>query len=288
VEESHDDMATRVQRWIEDTGYPLEMRVVAAVNNAGFPPGWWHEANFSYRDINSGTHREGDLRLGVRTLGEIDVDVTVCIECKNTSAPWVVFRQPAIELVFHAVPLFNFSMGAGATMAFSEQHYRQLDGYRRELGVRLGSVMPRHRRPGFAVAEAFKKPRDKDTANSAVRQAAAAARGLCNDRTESGDTLGPTLAMYVPVVITTSQLYDSSLEESSGQVALSAVERSSVSVIDGAGHETSVTVVNESAIHSLFADCLPLLDHLREFDMVAAGRRVVESTNEVRLKWRLR
>ena len=78
----------KVEEWLSNQGYPLEMEVAAALQKHKFDVRQSHY----YRDFQTGDHREIDI-LAIKSdlLGY--AEIAFIIECKTTKYPWVLFTS---------------------------------------------------------------------------------------------------------------------------------------------------------------------------------------------------
>ncbi|MBD2560081.1 MULTISPECIES: hypothetical protein [Nostoc] len=84
-----DELKKKVQAWLEEQGYPLEMKVAKAFAESDFEV---RQSSF-YIDPESNEVREIDIVVCNSTY-VIDVfDVYFVIECKSVSRPWVLFTS---------------------------------------------------------------------------------------------------------------------------------------------------------------------------------------------------
>lgn len=91
-----DDLKERVSKWLEQQGYPLEMRVAQELQQAGFADRV--SVGSFYEDPHTGKYREVDvvayhLQTGVKPSSTMSFNVLVSflIECKKSTKPWVAF-----------------------------------------------------------------------------------------------------------------------------------------------------------------------------------------------------
>jgi len=81
------DIRQDLLKWLRRTGYPFQLQAGKALQAAG-----WH-VNYSrwYRDPNEGKQREIDLHAltGAVSLGQASLFLSLCIECKTSTSPWV-------------------------------------------------------------------------------------------------------------------------------------------------------------------------------------------------------
>lgn len=88
-----DDLDSKILEWLEKHGYPLEMRVAQAFQQAGF------EVSCSeyYLDPEKDKPREIDVIAGMSDVfGGVIFQVAFIIECKSSKEkPWICFCPPS-------------------------------------------------------------------------------------------------------------------------------------------------------------------------------------------------
>ena len=86
-----DSLSVKVLNWVKNEGYTLEMRVARIFQQSGFSVSRFEP----YVDPESDDLREVDVVASVnRQFSGIEVFVTLFVECKYLSKPWVVFVSP--------------------------------------------------------------------------------------------------------------------------------------------------------------------------------------------------
>jgi len=81
-----ENMKERILKWIEETGYPLEMRSEKVISNQGFRA--WN--SMQYKDDELSKIREIDL-YATYSLSheEVSLDIALLIECKSSKKPFI-------------------------------------------------------------------------------------------------------------------------------------------------------------------------------------------------------
>lgn len=92
-ETTDSSLDSRIRKWLEGQGYPLELETAQKFQEAAFRT----FSSYAYLDDESGakTWREIDL-LASRDLdldGQYLVRVYFCAECKTSDKPWLLFRH---------------------------------------------------------------------------------------------------------------------------------------------------------------------------------------------------
>ena len=79
----------KIKAWLDNEGYPLEMRVAKSFARAGFGV---IQSEY-YADPRTNTQREIDLYASLqKSVGDAHWRLAIFAECKaGTSKPWVVF-----------------------------------------------------------------------------------------------------------------------------------------------------------------------------------------------------
>lgn len=194
------ELSTKVVGWLHEQGYPLEMRVAAALRRT--IPGasgsdaakieWDHDVSQSwhYEDQDTGKSRELDVLFSHRDwLGMAEIHF--CVECKSTSKPWVLFTSNERES-------FNRMLGFCVS---SDDARRALF----EAITHLLEAVPwfaKTGRVGYGITEAF--TRSDDATRSAILGATKASVSLV---TRSNGYSPPFLFAF-PVVVISSRLFE--------------------------------------------------------------------------------
>jgi hypothetical protein len=213
--------AKAVREWLARSGYPLEYEVARSFRAAGF-------------EVFQGLHYGAD-RLEASGPREVDVlavrqevvphhpitrsTVLFVVECKDSSAPWVVFRGQSSPEPWAAV-------GSFATNAITEMNILGalelgqnpwLLRLPENVGFRLGIVATKPRQPkqeersrtepGGMATLPIARAGDSDRAHAALKQAVSAAMGVLRDDASHLATLA------VPVIVVGSRLYTVSYDD---------------------------------------------------------------------------
>lgn len=91
-----DELKQRIVKWLERQGYPLEMRVAQELQKAGFEDRV--SVGSFYEDPHTGKYREVDVvaynvagAVKPESLTSFNLLVSLVVECKKASKPWVAF-----------------------------------------------------------------------------------------------------------------------------------------------------------------------------------------------------
>ena len=234
-----------VNKWLVETGYPLEMEVANEFRKAGFNV---FQADYyvdpvtrDLREIDVVANRIDDLESVIHQLR-----FNVLIECKNSrDKPWLFFvgnrDKPADRMLFSYRATDNFG---GKLLS-------------RAMGTLAGQGGPLwtfESPPAYGVTQALrKKSSDLDASYAALMQVANACRvqsDAANER-QSSDVDDPfaDAFVFIAVVVVDGDLYDVTLNEH-GEVRTKSVDRQIVMWRNSAGGRpfTLIHVVRRSAL----------------------------------------
>lgn len=232
----------KVRRWLEMTGYPLEMRVAEAA--------WKVSPNFvtqgrNYVDPLSGAVRETDVIVGLSS-GERPASshVYLVIECKSKPSPWVIFDDGS-DLVDN--PEYHLSMALCRTAD---------DGLGLPSRARLRSrafangTLLKPSRTGHGLVEALTpagKTGERNAAWDAVRASVSAAHGVLAGFDEDQLRRSRSALVAFPVVVTSGGLFRAYL--AGGVPTLEEIDVGAVVVrLDRSVEETRCLIVTETAL----------------------------------------
>jgi hypothetical protein len=269
-----DSLEVKVRNWLLRSGYPLEMRVFEAFSIAEFLE--WRDGTFElypssfYIDQDSGRQREVDLIASwVRNHGNDDYHVTLTIECKSTTDPWVVFKHRN-DGVGGYNDLFDPSCATIRANSPEVSERALLTHVAFEsVFAGLESGWSDYVTAGYTVATAFKERNSRDSADAAIRQVLS---GAIHAGVPDGETLrtGRWISYTVPIVITTSPIFEAAIIDGrhSGDVELRKVDFSIVHApMPGQAGVNTATVYlfNEAALPILLEQCHALQRALTRF-----------------------
>jgi Glyoxalase-like domain len=266
-----DEIVSKVNTWLNRTGYPLEMRVDQKMRLAQLQNHWERESNLIYKDLLTGEERESDYYLDWWEENDNFALVQrVVIECKSTTNPWVVFQRHGDS---NRLGTSIFDYRHNLTYCY-EQRADQLYQFLDSLSKHLDGRIHQWPAPGYAIVEAFKGPNGKDAAHNAVRQALSAGAGIMADIWD-GWPAKPGCSTIAPVVVTTSPLFEARLEREGTSVAAQPTSATSVLVrIKSIPLPVRVLVINENKLDDLIADCRALETYLPEFARIFSPQLV--------------
>jgi hypothetical protein len=274
---TNDSLQSKVYNWLLKTGFPLEMRTARNIYQDDRLNEWDMFAGREYMDDRTGEVRESDIRAfswwGVKDAVsgiELSAWADVIIECKSTSSPWVILRDP-MDLPGDHRPLIDFGH-RNLYEIRCEQDKDQILQLVNRFAYAFNERQYRHRPSGYGLIEALKEPGGKNSAYHAVQQILSASRNIAEEFFGRAFE-GPAFYCAVPVIVTTAPLFEASLTEGSGELLLEPIEWGSVLTIDSRRFNCRVTIVNESALPKLQDDManwvLVAPDALKTIDLSA-------------------
>ncbi len=186
-----DELKESVSKWLAESGFPLELRVAAAMRGTGLEV---RQGDYYTDPRQPEKRREIDVVVGRRARGRRDVLVEVAIECKTSTKPWVVFSKSAPR-GFETWP---------ASAAYASPKAAAVE-YGHAGLMRTGP------RAGFSVRTAFTKSGDRDGSYDAVSQATAYARSVVHDQFRLPDDTRPERRVVLPCVVLDGHLFEATL-----------------------------------------------------------------------------
>lgn len=218
-----DRIEDQIREWLHRNGYVLEMQVarrIIAQRDRVPRSAYLVEQSVQYKDVMTEKLRESDVHWNIGDTQDLapgarphSARIVSVIECKNTSAPWILFLESTWD-EFHP----------------SKSGFDDCADCQRIRRVYVGASykLPWARdAPAYAVME--KKTRgERDHAREAVLSAVSATLGLVADESKEAYRTH-SAALYIPVVVTSSPLYTCQLD-GDGDVELVEVRSCSVPV----------------------------------------------------------
>lgn len=216
---SDEQIRSEVSHWLQQTGYVLEMEVARRLltnPRKGGPYAYIVSQGVSYVDPVEGKVRETDLtwNLGKSASDRHSCRVLFAIECKNSSAPWVVFS------------------GAQSTDVFPIEKEAVADceicrTLRLPFWLACAAEYPHHFPGDLAYNIVEKRNKDgKDLAREAILSSVSAAIAIVMEKKEE-DQHG--YLVVVPVVVTTSPLFVAQLDND-GEISVKPVSFHTIAV----------------------------------------------------------
>ncbi|QDT96266.1 hypothetical protein [Gimesia aquarii] len=199
----------KILEWLEQQGYPLEMRVAKAFIDAGVSI----SLSVYYRDPENDTPREIDIVAGCQDGEFADYfmfSVEFAIECKKSSSPWVLFVKPGRS--FGSVFRNGWVCSKIGSTVKERLKYRNLSD--NKLHNWSGNW-------AYGVTEALRKgsPKTGDIPYKALMSCVKASHGLARlteQKVWSSRYADKVLfgSMTQPVIILDGKLFEASLNES--------------------------------------------------------------------------
>jgi hypothetical protein len=248
VSEPNDPLKRRVQEWLRDQGYPLELRVGQIFKDAG----WNALHGRYYSDDRTGKARELDIfaaKFGPIERGKPAFGIALAVECKHSvQKPWVVLshRSRGAERAYPG----TVALGKRATMA--------LNSYADRGGptARIRLLQDGERRGHGAVrANLGSKTRGPNAAYAALRGVTSATKAFAAIVDAFPQQTGAFIQVILPVVVLEGTLFEMFLDDTGGE-HLDRVDRVRVySPVSGtAGSLSLVNVVTLEGLPSLVAE----------------------------------
>ena len=181
-------LSDEVLKWLQSTGFPLEMEAAAAFRSAGFDV----RQSSTFPDPQSDKGREIDVLAEDPDFIGI-VEILFVVECKSSSKPWVVLTSTDALANYNRE--FAFSVMSGAARSALADRFQNIP--------RLRHYIDRPSRGGYGFRQAL--GRDADPAYTAAMAALKACHGVAQDRTSSSI---PRLAFAFPVIVVDSPLFE--------------------------------------------------------------------------------
>ena len=227
----------RLLGWLETQGYPLEMKVARAFQEADF----YVRQSVFFTDPESGDSREIDVSA-VHTK-DFDkeqgqgcpVHISFFIECKKTKNPWIIFTSEGED----SNP-FSYSKHLRTDVAVSETENRYIDLPDNNLfsspfdSQALEDV-------GYGITETFTTGKDHAYAAIMGVSKCAMARVQELDRRNKGGKLGYVTAIAFPIVVIDGRLFTARLNQANA-ISVTEVETGLVVCLPLALRGTNVAV----------------------------------------------
>lgn len=181
----------QVLKWLNETGFPLEMAAASAFRQAGFDV----QQSATYADPQSDKGREIDvLARDPDLIGFIDLSVVV--ECKSSTKPWVVLTADDAMATYQRL---------GTCAVMSERTRTAL--YRGEVDdLRVTQYLQRAGKCGYGFRQAFSK--ETDPGYGAAMNVVSACKAITSVVPPAG---WPTLAASLPIIVVDCPLFECQL-----------------------------------------------------------------------------
>lgn len=204
------DLTESVAAWLTKSGFPLELRVAAEWQRAGFDV----TQSVYYIDPETSAARETDVIASRDNLTEDSwLRWFFVVECKSgRDAPWVMFprRGPPLE------PKYRILM-----LPASVRTRPYLARIARRSDVRALAAFQSDHSPAYGMVQALReKP---DHAYTAMMSVAKAAAAILDDLSSNAD-IDEAFEIVSPVIITEAPLFEAQLSPN-GDIEVQPIER---------------------------------------------------------------
>lgn len=208
-------MEDRIRKWLEEQGYPLEMRTAAALRDAGFRP---IQSDY-YRDIESQDWREidviGEQTWEKRQTGSCNVRIMFVIECKaSRDKPWLLFTSSKSSIAGPARIVQRVSTPLGHAWLSSICQRQEIQD------LLLFSVTET---PAYGITQAFSS--GADVTYAAAIGAAKAAIAYAHGTRVGSRQLEDWAVIIFPMIVTEARLFSCSYDETAeGRINIEEVK----------------------------------------------------------------
>lgn len=252
-DETTEGLINRVGKWLQEQGYPLEMRTARQFQSKGL----WATLGHYYRDIETGHQRETDVFVNAHREIEGAGTASVCltIECKSSrTKPWVIFTgEPEPHPMVRG-------------LRRSQRLVAPESSWLWDILDKLDDAHPvplldAYEPLGHSIARAHGGS-NEDVAFGAIMAASKAAAGMRQENAEFGFDF-PTVVL--PVVLIDAPLLKCSLD-GDGEPQLSVIDRGTVmwsfQLAPDLPPFTAVTVVTSAGVPDLVDDLITTAESL--------------------------
>ncbi len=253
----HTDLTSKLTKWLNEQGYPLEMQVAAmARKHTSFEiRQGWH-----YKDPESTNSREIDI---VCTSSEPRgvAEINFVIECKATKKPWVLFSSDDAASSYHRLSSFGlFSKDARA--AVSEQLFSNESDENNYKHAKSIPWLWKDGLIGYAISQAFEGNKDVPY-KASLSSVKAAIWLLSNSLWQTGKHR--TYSISFPIIVTTSPLFECALN-ADGIPTLKEINHGHLFFKQHIDDFTAtcISIVNEQHFECFIKECQEVSEHLFE------------------------
>jgi hypothetical protein len=244
---SQQELPSKINDWLEKEGYPLEMRVAYSIrkhSNLSVGQGWFYE------DAESGRSREIDVICTASDPMQT-AEINFVFECKATKKPWVLFSSETAASGRHRLHSFGIISGDSFRAI-----YDQTFGLDRDVYIEECKKIPwlwKDDMMGYSIAQAFDG--NKDVPYNGTLSAFKAALWL-KDNSLWIDPKHRKFAISFPVVVTSSPLYECSLDKGGNQ-NLRQIDHGFLffKQFINTSHSVCVSIVTEDYLESFIKEC---------------------------------
>jgi hypothetical protein len=248
---SSDALLDKVHGWLDKQGYPLEMRVAAALRSKAdlqVRQGW------HYADPETNQSREIDI---VTTKSEFYgfAAVHFSFECKGTTKPWVIFTSEHTTQNYDRLRAFGLTSSVAREVLVPALVPLAKEKVSSEV-VAACKQLPwlwDKTAVGYALVQAFDG--NNDVPYAAMTSAVKAALHWFVDSPEHNSP--PSIMVSFPAVVTSSPLFECCLDKE-GQTQLREINRGFLFYQRRIGEmlPVKVAVVSEKGLDAYIGDCM--------------------------------
>lgn len=245
----------KVLNWLQTTGFPLEMATADAFRKVGFEI----RQSTLYIDMETTKSREIDIvAVDQDWIGAIQISVV--LECKSSSKPWVVLKSQDAWANFNRIGMHSI-MSDPARKILSSGIEEKLQGH-----------LARPSEGGYGLRQAL-----SDGGDSAYTAAVSVLKA-CLDVARSEKGLASTVASFAfPVIVVDTPIYECTLMES-GDLNLVEVRESEFLFACHTPKYTAtcIKIVTKSELPAFAKKIKSSVDLLRA-DLKSEERKILDS-----------
>jgi len=273
-----DDLKNKIITWLNEQGYPLEMRIASALQQKGFRV----VQSEYFSDPESGDSRELDVvAFKQKEIESVLLRISLLIECKrSTDKPWLLFTSDKKRLANPA----RIAQRAANSLG---RHY--LLEVCKQDEVQDLSIFSLPERPAYGVTQALTTGKDVCySAVTSVSKAALATVAELDKRKESEKKEFIILrrsanicSIVLPVVVVEGQLFEVFLDDQA-DVIVNGIESGTLlwrNPIVGMPH-TIVNIVTSSGFEQFAYDARTSIDKFFEMSEKQLSESINERLNE--------
>lgn len=230
------EIESKIRDWLDQQGYPLEMRVASAFRRSGFRV---FQSDY-YSDPATGVPREIDVVAYMdRRLSGLLVRVKFLIECKSSkSKPWLMFcaADQGLAEPARVAQRSASEIGSEALLKLAQRKNIQACGL-------FNVCVP----PAYGLTQAFTSGTDVCYAASTTAAAAAAAAAI--EAEKYSKSVSPICVLAFPVIVVEGRLFSCVLQDN-GSIAVTESQRGTLlwrNSLAGEPH-TIITVLTDSDV----------------------------------------
>lgn len=217
---AEDPLKAKITGWLNDQGYPLEMRVASMLQQRGYRV----VQSEYFSDPESGDSRELDVvAFKQKTIHQVLFRISLLIECKrSTDKPWILFTSGSTRLADPARVAQRAANRLGRRFLYEACQFPDVQS------LPLFSVMER---PAYGITQALTTGKDVCYSSvTSVSKAALATVAELDDLKESDSKTirikrrpSKICSIVFPVVVVEGRLFEAFLD-STGSMCVEGIE----------------------------------------------------------------